>query len=270
MSLTSIGNCIDDNTPFEFISVYLTCLGQGFSLSCPTDTEPAALTEAWSKILAKYRQDFSDEFCSIVAKEWGRLLKNCDPTSVEFEQQLLAAAGVSVEPLERPVGRQKKTTQADLSKTTAASNDPLTNSEISESYRQRQMAEAVTLPEIHRLSGIYAKAFKSNDPHQFLTTHLTFSKYGQPKPVPMSSVPQTIRANWERIIADEFGTIASDNFLLAITNDWFYLVNQKGLPLKPQDHYDILIAYLAKNSQPTTPNKPTSSPSFFKKMFGKD
>ena len=62
MNLADIGEAIDRNQPEELVTVYLTCLIQGYSMSCPVDQNKSKLNEKWGKILAKYRRDFSDEF----------------------------------------------------------------------------------------------------------------------------------------------------------------------------------------------------------------
>ena len=143
----------------------------------------------------------------------------------------------------------KKTTLQDIPKTTDHSDDPLTTPEISSSYRERQLAEAVHLPELDALTQQYKKNISSQSSDQFLISHLSFSKYSQSKSVPKSTVPQLIREHWESIIAAEFNTIASDDFLSAITNEWFYLVNQKGIPLTHQDQEELLITFLAKTKR---------------------
>ena len=268
MSLAKIGECIDQNKPHEFIKVYLICLAQGFSMSCPTEKDHIKLNEKWSKILPKYRQNFSDEFCHIVSTQWGQLLQQCDPTSNQLELDLLTLAGISPETVVADTAKPIKTTREDIPTPRDNSSDPLTTPEISPSYRQRQMAENVTLPDVGRLNAIYKKFFKEKDPDQFLIGHLTFAKYGQPKHVPKSSVPQQIRESWESIIANEFNTIAEDEFLVSITNEWFYLVNQKGIPLTEEDQSDILVAFLAKKNRPEMNINEKKSPSLFQKFFG--
>ena len=269
MNLADIGLTIDKNQPKEFIAVYLTCMVQGFSLSCPVDGNKSRLNEKWAKVLAKYRRDFSDEFCQGVTDQWFELMSMCDPKSSEFELQLFNAAGLSLENLETDpsIKKKKKTTPEDIPKLESNPRDPLTKPEISSSYRERQMAEAVSLPELDQLKSVHQKAFKSNDADQFLISHLTYAKYGKAKPVPKSTVPQHIREGWESIIGKEFNTIASDDFLGVLTNEWFYLVNQKGIPLTAQDQDDILMTFLAKKKRPET--APKKSSSLFKKLFGR-
>ena len=129
------------------------------------------------------------------------------------------------------------------------------------------MAEAVSLPELNRLNGVHEKAFKSKNPDEFLIAHLTYAKHGQAKDVPKSTVPQHIREGWESIIGKAFGTIAGDDFLEALTNEWFYLVNQKGIPLTDEDQAELLVTFLAKRKQPKRATH-KQSPSIFKKLFG--
>ena len=100
-----------------------------------------------------------------------------------------------------------------------------------------------------------------------LIAHLTFSKYGQAEAIPKSSVHQNIRSSWEDIIADLFNTIPDDLFLEKLTNDWFYLVNQKGIPLDSNEQEELLTIYLAKTkSKRTVVGK--KKPSFLKRLFG--
>lgn len=270
MNLTDIGTYIDRKQPSEFLNVYLTCLAQGYSLSCPLKNNLEQLTKEWAKVLSKYRRDFSDEFCSGVATIWLELLSKCDPSSKDLELQLISAAGINIEAIENSVIQmpKKKTTTADIPLNDDNIQDPLTTPQISASYRERQLAEEVSLPELERLNNVYQKSFKTKDPDQFLISHLTFSKYGKEKKVPKSTVPQHIREGWESIIANEFNTIASDQFLVQLTNEWFYLVNQKGIPLKSQDQEEILMTFLAKKKRPQKKVE-KKEPSLLKKLFGK-
>ena len=86
--------------------------------------------------------------------------------------------------------------------------------------------------------------------------------------MPKSTVPQHIREGRESIIANEFNTSASDQFLVQLTNEWFYLVNQKGIPLKSQDQEEILMTFLAKKKRPQKKVE-KKEPSLLKKLFGK-
>ena len=269
MSLADLGTYIDRGIPEDFVKVYLTCMAQGFSLSCPVDQKVDGLTDKWAKILAKYRGEFTDEFCDGVAQVWMGLLASCDLNSPDYELQLIKAAGVSMDDLPS-IGSQEpsqKTAKVDIPQPTAQPKDPLTKPEISPAYRERQQAEAVSLPELNRLNGVYEKAFKSKNPIDFLVAHLTYAKHGTSKTVPKSTVPQHIREGWESIIAKEFGTIASDDFLEVLTNEWFYLVNQKGIPLTTEDQTECLVTFLAKTKQPQAGKSPKKQ-SLFKKLFG--
>ena len=99
MNLTDLGVYIDQNKPQDFVNVYLTCLAQGFSLACPTDATKEKLIDKWSKILAKYRRDFSDEFCQEIALIWLKLLSSCNTSAPDIEHQLFKVAGISTDSL---------------------------------------------------------------------------------------------------------------------------------------------------------------------------
>ena len=237
-------------------------------MSCPVDQNKSKLNEKWGKILAKYRRDFSDEFCEGVTDRWFELLSVCDIKSSDLEMELCEAAGIKMESIEsNHVRKKKKTTAEDIPRSEQHSRDPLTKPEISSAYRERQLAEAVSLPELDQLNKAHQKAFSSNNPDHFLISHLTFAKYGTAKLVPKSTVPQNIREGWESIIGEEFNTIANDEFLSALTNEWFYLVNQKGIPMTDEDQEEILVTFLAKKKRPEKTQ--ASSPSLLKKLFGK-
>lgn len=267
MNVADIGRSIDRGIPDDFVRVYLTCCAHGFSLSCPVYQTLDGLNKQWAKVLAKYRGEFSDEFCHGVSEIWMRLLAQCDVNAPDYEAQLIKAAGITLDNQEKPPPPKKKTTKMDVPNPTLAPKDPLTTPEISPAYRERQLAEAVRLPELARLNSAHQKAFSSKNPQEFLVVHLTYAKHGQPKKVPKSTVPLHIREGWESIIASEFNTIAGDDFLEQLTNDWFYLVNQKGIPLSAEDQAELLIVFLAKARQPQ--QKPAQKkPSLFKKIFG--
>ena len=149
-------------------------------------------------------------------------------------------------------------------------SDPLTSPHISEQYEQRKIVENMRAPEIDQLNTTYKKAFKTNDSTNWLIAHLTYVRYDQAKEVPKSTVPANIRAQWEEIIASEFDTISDDIFLTELTNEWFYLVNQKGIPTNNHQQEEILMTFLAKqqsNVGKDTSNKVQKKPSIFKRLF---
>ena len=269
MSLADIGVAIDQKDPSHFVKTYLTCMAQGYTMSVPTDEDPQILTEKWEKILAKYRRDFSDEFGKGVSQRWLELLQQCQLDAPNLEAQLCQAAGIDIAQTnaEKPESRPQATSFTDLPKE-VAKREGLTPA-ISDRYRQRQKAQETRLPELQKLNNVHAKAFKSGNASEFLVAHLTFAKHDQPKPVPKSTVPLNIRSGWEDIIAKEFNTIASDEFLEALTHDWFYLVNQKGIPTTAAAQAECLITHLAKANQASAPkNNSASGGSLFRKLFG--
>jgi hypothetical protein len=275
MSLTDLGNLIDRKQPKPFVDLYLTCLAQGFQLHIPTEKDVVKNIQKWDVILSKFRNNFSDEFCEGVATYWLSLLNQCDVHSAQIEEDLCKAAGINPDQKEAP----QKTTEPDVQQTTEYeiptskkhSGDPLTHPHISERYQQRRMAESINMPELEQLVSTYNKSFKSKDPIKWLISHLTFAKYEQPKPVPKSTVPANIREQWEGIIADEFNTIATDDFLTELTNDWFYLVNQKGIPTRAEQMHEVLMIYLAR--QQSVSGQPKKQPKskkkgLFQQLFG--
>ena len=274
MNLTDLGVHIEKNQPTEFIDTYLRCMAKGFQLPCPVDTDIAKLIPKWSKVLARYRRDFSDAFCADIATKWFKLIEQCDTAAADLPIQILRVANINMaeEKEEKdavPKTLNKKTTPVEIPKNTDNPDDPLTTPAISDQYRQRSLAEKVRLPEVEKLKTVYAKAFKSNNVAQFLTSHLSFSKYDQSKTVPRATMPQAIREAWEDIIADEFHTIPDDDFLADLTNEWFYLVNQKGIPMHDQHVEEILMAFLAKKQNPTDTKPKNPTKSLFQRLLGK-
>jgi hypothetical protein len=272
MSLADIGVAMDRQDPDQFVRAYLLCLGQGFSMTCPTATSLDALTKEWGIILAKYRSDFTDEFCTQVVSMWLELLTTVSEPSQEMIPQLCHAAGVAISEVTTAVANvtKEKTAVSDIPVNQSESPAGLTPA-ISDRYRQRQQAEAMTLPEKMALETTRHQAFVKENSVDFLVAHLAFSKHDVFSETPKSSVPQTIRAGWESILADLFDTIASDDFLERLTNDWFYLVNQKGIPTTSVQQADILMTYLAKSvadSEDTSVKKPLKR-SLFKRLFGR-
>ncbi|MEK9727861.1 MAG: hypothetical protein VW397_07135 [Candidatus Margulisiibacteriota bacterium] len=268
MTLTGVGIAIDNNDADEFINTYLMCIAQGFSMACPIDKDQGELAKKWAKVIAKYRREFSDDFCNDVSKKWFKMLERCNFDEPNIDLQLCKIAEINAISSPKEDLRAPKTTVADIPQP-LENRDGLTPA-ISDRYRERQQAESVSLPELNRLEGLHRKAFQSKDHEEFLVTHLTFSKYERLQPIPKSSVPLNIRSGWEEIIASLFNTIAPDEFLESLTNDWFYLVNQKGIPTNLQQQQEILVTYLAKlkrNEVQTAGSK--QSPSIFKKLFGK-
>ncbi|MEC8678735.1 MAG: hypothetical protein VXX85_07765 [Candidatus Margulisiibacteriota bacterium] len=265
MNLAEIGLAIDQNNPESFVNTYLICLAHGYSIDCPIDSSLDDLNKKWAKSLAKYRREFSDEFCNEVSVRWLKLLKMCRADEPNIELQLCKAAGLSI-------NQMGEMDPADSQAAKAAQDgigvlDKTPSSEISLDYREHQLGQAVKLPEFNQLKSERKKAFDSNDSIEFLITHLTFSKYGQEEAIPKSSVHQNIRSAWDDIIADLFNTIPDDLFLEKLTNDWFYLVNQKGIPLDSKEQEELLTIYLAKTkSNRTVVGK--KKPSFFKRLFG--
>ena len=89
MTLIEIGEYIDRKQARPFIKVYLTCLAQGYQLTCPINLDKDELFKSWEKVLAKYRDNFTDEFCQDVTNNWHGLLKRCDMNSSQIEKMLL-------------------------------------------------------------------------------------------------------------------------------------------------------------------------------------
>ena len=265
MNLTEIGLAIDKNDPESFIHTYLICLSHGYSIDCPVDSNQTDLNKKWAKSLAKYRREFSDEFCDEVSKRWLTLLKMCKTDEPNIELQLFKAAGLSINEISE--GNPKDSDDIKAAQDSINNIDKKPSSEISLDYREHQLGQTVKLPDSDQLKSERKKAFDSKNSIEFLITHLTFSKYGQEEEIPKSSVHQNIRSAWEDIIADLFNTIPDDLFLEKLTNDWFYLVNQKGIPLDSTDQEELLVIYLAKTkSKRTVVGK--KKPSFFKRLFG--
>ena len=123
------------------------------------------------------------------------------------------------------------------------------------------------MPKVNELKAARQKAFQAKDPVTFLINHLTFSNYDDPQDVPRASLPDHIRSAWEDIFADLFQSIADDRFLERISNDWFYLVNQKGIPMTAKDQSEILIVYLAKSKSETSPVGKKRK-TFLQRLFG--
>ena len=196
---------------------------------------------------------------------WLTLLKMCKTDEPNIEDQLCKAAGLTI-------NEMSKADPTDLEDVKTAEEginnlDKKPSSEISMDYREHQLGQTVKLPDSDNLNSQRKKAFDSKDSIEFLIAHLAFSKYGQAEAIPKSSVHQNIRSSWEDIIADLFNTIPDDFFLEQLTNDWFYLVNQKGIPLDSNDQEELLTIYLAKTkSKRTVVGK--KRPSFFKRLFG--
>jgi len=262
MNLAEIGSAIDEGDPNKFINTYIICLAHGYSIQCPIGSNKDELNKKWSKVLAKYRREFSDEFCEAISGIWFQLLAKCKTDEPRIELQLLKAAGISLD-------NKNKDDQKDFNsaaeKITAL--DKKASVEISQDYRDHQKGQTIKLAEFTDLSNRRRAAFNSKDSVDFLISHLTFSKYGDAQPIPRLSVHQNIRSAWEDIIANLYNTIADDLFLEKLTNDWFYLVNQKGIPMDAKDQEELLVIYLAKSkSTQTVIGK--KKPNIFKRLFG--
>ncbi len=272
MTLVKLGEYIDKNIPKEFVKVYLICMAQGFQLSCPIEKNEDDLNKKWAIILAKYRREFSDEFCRGVAAFWLTLVSQCDPTSSDFEYQLLSAAKIDQnevqELVEKRPEKKKHTTESEVPKQRAGSDDPLTKPEISDRYIQRKLADSITFPEAQKIKDVVLKSLKSKSVDQFLVSYLSFSKYKIDIEVPKSTVPQTIRELWESIIMNQYSIMPDDHFLTDLTSEWFYLVNQKGIPTVNEQIEEILMVFLAnKQSKKPRGKSGNVNKSFLKRLF---
>ena len=136
MSLILIGSFIDNNDPSGLIHCYLTCMALGFTLPCPTNSNKSDLFDAWEKILAKHRNDFTDEFCAAVSNEWYQLLTQCNPEK-PIPTQLFTQANIQLDSLQSSKPSNAKNTQSDIPTKQPYANDSLTKPEISEQYHQR-------------------------------------------------------------------------------------------------------------------------------------
>jgi hypothetical protein len=227
MTLAKLGVEIDRNDASGFVRLYIVCLMQGFLLRIPTAASTDTLREMWSTILAKYRRNFSDEFCDAVTLYWESLMGGIDPKSPSIEHDLCRAAGIDVSTIDviHPLIPATPPDNPLLSKNEGFVSD------ISERYQAYRAIDAISIPDPEQLKSMRQKAFKSQDVPGFLGAHLSFAAHGELVAVPKSSVHASIRSQWETIIADLYHTIATDEFVHQLTNTWFYLVNQKGIPL---------------------------------------
>ena len=69
--------------------------------------------------------------------------------------------------------------------------------------------------------------------------------------LPLTSVIEKIEANWKLIIKEKFSIDITEEFLKNLTNIWFYLVNNIGLPSSLDKCNDLLIRLLVMKQPPT-------------------
>lgn len=268
LGIPSFSTHIHNEDVDAFLAAYITCLVQEYQLDIPLDSDTTVLERHWERILARYNQQFTDIFCRKLSQAWEALLLTCDTQSASLPMDLFRAAAlpeVYLTPELKDKQASNITTEFDRPRDSPFTGDPLTTPQISDTYQQRRDAAATRLPELDALKVQYNDAFKKRDSVAWLTHHLTFARYDAQKPIPKSTVPANIRQNWEEIIAAAFNTIAPDTFLKTITNDWFYLVNQAGIPTTIDDIESILVLYIAKQKKETRTQ--SSKPGLLKRLF---
>jgi len=245
-----------------FLKTYLKLISEGYTLTIPTETKIEDVKEGWNEILQRISQDLTDKFVDSLSKLWVTLLHNRDSAVVgeHFVKEMLlmidpTALDDEIEneqaPLPQPSQTRPKTPNIQL--TNMQTKDPLdedVTSSISPNYYKIETARKSEIPSKENLDKLILEAIKKNDAHAFLIHYLSKSKHNEKPRIPMSSVLEIIKTQWEEIILTDLNQIPPDNFLDQMGHQWFYLVNKNGLPYSIEHIKNILYTLMSTYKGP--------------------
>lgn len=255
-----------------FLQTYLRLLTEGYSLTIPKQTSLDEITEAWQNILPRISNDFELPFAEEVAKLWRQLLRRQGAQMNEtFAEEMLAI-------LEgRPKNEGKKveteitsemlnddefyenlkpgTLTPDVveKRDGDASNEVLSN--ISDSYYNFESNKSSLDIKPKNAWPQIETALEDHDVDGFLIHYLSQARDGIKPKVPVSSVLQVIRNQWEEIMMVDHNLMAEDEFLSRLSSRWFSVVNQRGLPYSMDAIEDLLTYFMENYSAPPKQKK---------------
>ena len=109
-------------------------------------------------------------------------------------------------------------------------------------------------------------ALNDQDVDGFLIHYLSQSRNGIKPKVPVSSVLQVIRNQWEEIMMVDRNLMVDDEFLTRLSSRWFSVVNQRGLPYSLDAIEDLLIYFMEHYKAPPA-TKNAKKKGFLGKLF---
>lgn len=286
-----------------FLRTYMELVSGGQNLSIPTGLEPQPAKEGWLQILPGIGGGYTDEFVDALTDFWLQTVKQQGGTLTEtFAEEIVAiidgrpkpkgkaAAASSDAPAagggDAPAPAGGGTAAVAQAAASAPGSSAVANSsqldtvasDISSSYYKEQDARDTKPLSKAELDSQVQKALESERVDRFLIPYLSLSRHGIKPVVPKSSVITMIRSQWEEILLNEFHIMGSTEYIQKLSARWFYLVNQKGLPIGLND-FEALSFFIVANekeeegkktatSQSTQPKARTGFMGKLKSLFG--
>ncbi len=281
-SIEDLSGYVTNRDVKGFLRCYMSLVTTGVSLSVPTSLESEGAKDGWGQVFGQigigsdppFLEELTPFWLTVVKKQGGKI-------TPQFAEEILAVIdGKPMPTPASPAGTSAKTPGAGAAPTPDTPSpsreddiqprDTLDTvaSSISPHYYKEQAARDTKPPDQSLLEQQAKKALKLENTDDFLVAHLSLSRHGIKPPVPISSVVGVIQSQWEEIVMNAFHHSLSDDFLAALSKRWFYLVNQKGLPVSISQYQDILFYLIAQQEKETKqPGKaPKNHGGFFKKI----
>ena len=272
-SIDDLSNYVQNNDVKGFLLTYLQLLDEGAALSVPTSLEDAKAREGWEEIVPSVTGGYTDEFISELTKLWlGTVNKQGGTITKTFAKELIAILENKPKPAPEPVEKKAIATPAHHplaagGKQTAAqpSSEPAAaettqaqkvsydedtiSSKISENYYSLEEAKETKLISKAELQNNIKLALNQKKHEVFLINYLSLIRHNEQIKVPVTSVLETIKSQWEHILMDQLDYQPETDFLKELAAKWFYLVNLKGLPNNKEKLEDFLFNLIANSKE---------------------
>ncbi|MFA5880037.1 MAG: hypothetical protein WC860_07675 [Candidatus Margulisiibacteriota bacterium] len=265
-NIDDLSTYIQNNDTKGFLLCYLQILDEGAALSVPTSLEEQKTNDGWLEILSNVTGGYTDEFVSELTKLWLSIVTKQGGTITKtFAKELIAIIQNKPKPAPEPENA-KITTKAmplkpispnNAAPTTATppetpevnyDNDTIT-SKISDNYYSLEEAKETKLSSKDEIAKNIKLAIIHKKPNLFLINYLSNVRHNEAIKVPITSILESIRSQWEDILKDKFDYQPETDFLKEIAAKWFYLVNLKGLPNNKEKLENFLYYLIANNTE---------------------
>lgn len=271
-SIDDLSNYVQNNDVKGFLLTYLQLLDEGAALSVPTSLEDAKAREGWEEIVPSVTGGYTDEFIAELTKLWlGTVNKQGGTITKTFAKELIAILENKPKPASEPVEKKVITTPAHHppaaggKPTAAQSAEPVAeettqgqkvsydedtiSSKISENYYSLEEAKETKLISKVELQNNIKLALNQKKHEIFLINYLSLIRHNEQIKVPVTSVLETIKSQWEHILMDQLDYQPETDFLKELAAKWFYLVNLKGLPNNKEKLEDFLFNLIANSKE---------------------
>ena len=262
---TELASYINKKNVLGFLRTYFRLIIEGHPLAIPSGLDAEKARDEWLRYLPTITPSFSTEFVGKLALVWVRLVHmRSSELAGDFAKQALTILHNTPDILSKPLAPQKPTPPEPKPYDPNAVAPAISTSYYSPSAPPTGLTKAT-------IDSRAKRAIAASDEDGFLIAYLSYIFIDTPPQVPMSTVHDTISTKWDEIIMREFGINAPSVFLLKLASRWFYIVNLKGFPFKPEqliEFYNFFSTHRKSTPVAKLASQTKTSGSFFDSLKG--